>query len=278
MENSLKEKLGGFFHFVIKIMLKMGMHPVAGLFCSVVGSILSRERVSCRFDGLDWVCKWNSRYLVLSSPTWNPKGWSIANRDLFLNRYTPTEGDIIIDVGAGSGSELLFLEDCVGQAGKIYAIEPDEKAFRRLEKSVRYNQYQNVVLIKKGVSSVPGNLFLEDLSDSAIGNFVSTQETSTTYPIEITTLDLIIDEYGITEINYLKMNIEGEELRALAGFSVNHSFVKNWCISCHDFLGKESTKTFANVKEWLTQRDYNVTTYDVAPISMKAHEKFYLYA
>jgi FkbM family methyltransferase len=274
----MKDILGSFFLFVIKILIKMGWHPLAGLLCSVVGSVVSREKVSCRFDGLDWVCKWNLKYLVLSSPTWNPKGWAAANRDLFLNRYTPKKGDTIMDVGAGSGCELLFMEDCVGQTGKIYAIEPDEKAFRRLEKTVGYNKFQNVVLIKKGVSSDVGKFFLEDLSESAIGNFISSQETSTTYPIEVTTLDMIVSEYGITEINYLKMNIEGEELKALEGFSNCHSFVLNWCISCHDFLGKESAKTFAKVDEWLKQRDYIVTTYDVEAKRIKAHEKYYLYA
>ncbi|MFA6361484.1 MAG: FkbM family methyltransferase [Candidatus Shapirobacteria bacterium] len=80
-----------------------------------------------------------------------------------LEKYEPYEtelilrqvksGDIIVDVGANIGYYTILLADKVGKSGKVYAFEPDSTNFEILEKNIKANNLENVVVIKTAVGS-----------------------------------------------------------------------------------------------------------------------------
>lgn len=56
-----------------------------------------------------------------------------------------------VDVGAYDGDTLkLFLKECCGAYKMIYALEPEDESFAKLQKYVEDNKVENVNLIKKG--------------------------------------------------------------------------------------------------------------------------------
>ncbi len=54
----------------------------------------------------------------------------------------------IADIGAGGGYFTLRLADYIGRDGKLYAVEPEEKLFKFLEKRIERRELPNVEVIQ----------------------------------------------------------------------------------------------------------------------------------
>jgi methylase of polypeptide subunit release factors len=54
------------------------------------------------------------------------------------------DGQIVADLGCGSGYYALALAELVGSAGKVYAIDLDKKAIRALAKRAEKGGYRNI--------------------------------------------------------------------------------------------------------------------------------------
>ncbi|KKK55844.1 hypothetical protein LCGC14_3070490, partial [marine sediment metagenome] len=65
-------------------------------------------------------------------------------------------GDDIMDIGAWDGTFTLLLSKLVGVRGKVYAFDPDEKAFNNLKNNIRKNKLNNVNIEKVGLSNSVG--------------------------------------------------------------------------------------------------------------------------
>lgn len=93
--------------------------------------------------------------------------------------------------------------------------------------------------------------------------------------VSATTLDRLLDELGVGDVDYVKMIIEGAEMTALKGFTTGGSRVRNWCISCHDHQGRPQTATFDYVDNWLRGHDLAVWR---GPRTDDPVTQFYLFA
>ena len=54
------------------------------------------------------------------------------------------DGQVVADLGCGSGYYTLALAELVGSAGKVYAIDLDKKAIRALAKKAEKGGYRNI--------------------------------------------------------------------------------------------------------------------------------------
>ncbi len=58
-------------------------------------------------------------------------------------------GDIVIDATCGNGKDTLFLSNCVGPKGKVYAIDIQDQAIKNTRKLLEIKgQLDNVIIIK----------------------------------------------------------------------------------------------------------------------------------
>ena len=53
-------------------------------------------------------------------------------------------GQVVADLGCGPGFYTLALADCVGDEGKVYAVDSDEKVIQALEKKMEKGGYHNI--------------------------------------------------------------------------------------------------------------------------------------
>ena len=65
-----------------------------------------------------------------------------------------TQGNFVIDLGANIGYYTCILAKLVGKDGKVFAFEPDPRNLKLLEKNIKVNEYNNVVIVDKAVSDV----------------------------------------------------------------------------------------------------------------------------
>ena len=64
----------------------------------------------------------------------------------------------VIDFGCGSGTYTIPLAEIIGSKGKVYALDKDETALKKLEKKVENKGLRNIkMLYTKGSSNIPLN-------------------------------------------------------------------------------------------------------------------------
>jgi FkbM family methyltransferase len=171
--------------------------------------------------------------LLIDMPKQGYKFFCRINRDDFLfmtnheneimEYFNPNEGDTVVDVGAHIGLYSLIAAKRVGPSGKVIAIEPDPENFKILKKNILLNQLSSVEALECAVYSTRGKLrlFLPELEQGrTIFNTVMQDRarTSTNFlEVEANTLDNILESINITEVNWIKIDVEGAELEVLKG-------------------------------------------------------------
>jgi ubiquinone/menaquinone biosynthesis C-methylase UbiE len=55
-----------------------------------------------------------------------------------------TKGQVVADLGCGSGYYKVALAECVGPEGRVYAVDLNERAVRALEEKADKRGYRNV--------------------------------------------------------------------------------------------------------------------------------------
>lgn len=108
--------------------------------CAVDGaaSVRSRGLVRIRLepDG-DWRHRWDGDHFLFSAVPWsNPAKHVDYQHPAPLRHYLPKRGGVVVDCGAGVGTEVRVFADLVGPTGRFLAIEPYPIAFHRLSKLV----------------------------------------------------------------------------------------------------------------------------------------------
>ncbi|MGQ9406676.1 FkbM family methyltransferase [Mycolicibacterium gilvum] len=190
----------------------------------------------------------------------------VFTKDVFLRDYDVQAGDVILDIGAGIGSETIPFSRWVGASGNVVAVEAHPATFATLERTCQLNGLENVKLVHAAVMDSDQPVMISNLPTE-----VSYENRIGAEGVEVTALTLtdLVRKYNLDRIDFLKMNIEGAELPALQGGSDALSLVRNAAIGCHDFLaeetGDDSYRTKDAVYEILIDAGFTVRRRDDDP-------------
>jgi FkbM family methyltransferase len=194
--------------------------------------------------------------------------------DFWFHVYHPGPGDVIVDVGAGLGSDTLVFSRAVGPSGRVLAIEAHPGTFHLLEKTVEWNALDNVTLCQHAVVDETRSVFIEDRGDHE-RNAISLVRPPTSWPEAIhgSALDDICSQHDVARVSFLKMNIEGAEALAVCGM---HDMIKRTdavCIACHDFASDErpELRTRDRVVAFLEARGFVVVRREDDPRLFRDH-------
>ena len=140
--------------------------------------------------------------------------------------------DVIIDVGAHAGQVSKMISHLYKNKVKIIAIEPGLYARSILRLSIFFNRLKNIFVIPMAVSDQKSFSFL-NIPEKRKNSFgfglshmsthhddFSTRNYKTHYDyVSVTTIDQIVKDLEIEKVDFIKMDIEGHEYRALLGSS-----------------------------------------------------------
>ncbi len=93
-------------------------------------------------------------------PVWGHKFSTLFSNPKKFCSYVKN-GQVVADIGCGPGFYTLALADCIGNEGKIYAVDSDEKVIKALKKKLEKHSYNN---IETHASSATDLNFIEDES------------------------------------------------------------------------------------------------------------------
>jgi len=137
-----------------------------------------------------------------------------------------TPDSIVLDVGGHAG-QITKLFSKLTPNGTVYAFEPGSYAFSILRKTKAFKRLSNVTLINQGLSNAEGEVILEvPLKHSGsmgfgISHIVETTDKAAALSfresISVTTLDSFVEKEGLKRIDFIKIDVEGHELKVLEG-------------------------------------------------------------
>ena len=182
--------------------------------------------------------------------------------DYWFHLYQPRTGDVIVDIGAGRGEDVFAFSRAVGPAGRVWAIEPHPVSFGALERLCELNGLSNVTALNFACMDQPGQLQIETLPVWE-SNYVRAGDPSpASYAVKGVPFDELAAEQGIERIDFLKMNIEGAERRALPGCVEALSRARYVCIAAHDFRAArgegEEFRTLDFVKDFVSAAGFKL--------------------
>ncbi|HET8730875.1 MAG TPA: FkbM family methyltransferase [Moraxellaceae bacterium] len=135
----------------------------------------------------------------------------------FLRRLLQP-GQKIIDIGANYGVYTLSMARSVGAGGHVWCFEPASGTANYLAQGIAANGYRHVTLEKSALSSQPGTARLS-LNDNAELNEIIRNGMSpgASEEVPLTTLDHCLEQFGWSDIDFVKIDAEGEEANILKG-------------------------------------------------------------
>lgn len=132
---------------------------------------------------------------------------------------------VVIDVGANIGAQALPLASRLGAKGRVIAVEPADAAMVRLRDNCALNPALSarVTLVHRALVA-PGDTAAQTYFASwplALAEGAHPVHQGAPEPSSATgsTLDGLIDELGLTRVDVIKLDVDGNELPVLRGAS-----------------------------------------------------------
>ena len=131
------------------------------------------------------------------------------------------EGEVFVDIGANIGEFSLKAAQRVGEHGQAFAFEPDPVNFKRLQTNLLLNPTLNITPFQVGLGSVEERkiLFSPRSDNAGMKRIVAASGSMPIKGVEVAirTLDEEVYQLGLSQIDWLKIDVEGYEGEVLKG-------------------------------------------------------------
>ena len=142
------------------------------------------------------------------------------------------EGQTVLDIGGHIGHHTLTLRDCVGDSGEVYVFEPNPENAKMISDTVQQNGIENVKIIEKGVGKSTGRRRLHVANENTgAASIFSLRKDLETIEINMTRYDEFSQEYEVSHVDFIKMDIEGAEKEVIP--ELNLSSIDTMLLEIH---------------------------------------------
>lgn len=171
-------------------------------------------------------------------------------------RYSkPKKGDVFIDIGAGIGGTTIPPAGQVGKEGLVIAIEPNPQPLTWLRGNVAINKLENVKIVQKAVWNRKTVLKM-DVAYPSIPMIPreKNRKEGKKAEVQADTLDNILSNFDVDRIDFLKMDIEGAEIEALAGAEKTLQITEKAAIAAYHI--RDGNRTAPSVANFLRNHGF----------------------
>jgi FkbM family methyltransferase len=154
-----------------------------------------------------------------------------------IETWVPDDG-VLIDVGANWGYFAIYLAARPGFKGKVLAIEPFPSSCKTLETVVSGTGLGHLIEpVSIAAGDKDGFVYMSDEIFS--GNNRITAEGGT-IRVRQTTIDALVEERGLTRVDFIKIDVEGAEPDVISGARTTISRHRP-AIMFENWLGSDTT-------------------------------------
>ncbi len=176
----------------------------------------------------------------------------------YLNSLYAGKNLSVIDIGANIGVYTLYLSRILGSDSKILCFEPHPETFERLMTNLAFNPDPNITPVNTGVGDKSGTAWLYRLNETNAGenSLLSNGDEENRIEVKIQTLAEVVAEKGISHIDFLKIDIEGFEDKALIPFMENCDMA---LMPKHIFIEDNREQWESDCFKYFLDRGYEIT-------------------
>ncbi|WP_233953987.1 FkbM family methyltransferase [Neorhizobium galegae] len=199
------------------------------------------------------------------------EGWFEGRFLEFLQgRFEP--GAVALDIGANIGNNAIHLNR---DFAEIHCFEPNPEVFRRLTDNIRSNRLDNIRLHQAGLGDCDDTLMFRenlagDLGASGVVEDDQPLAHSRILHLPVFEASKLVNQLGITRIDFIKIDLEGFKLRVLKGLRATIA-VKRPIVSFKFHGHLAGPEDFGKLIACLP--DYQFYDLEHAPASASALEK-----
>ena len=139
-----------------------------------------------------------------------------ARVDEFIKSHV-REGDVIWDIGANLGRYTHIFATLSGPNGRVIAFEPHPTTFSKLQAA---NNAPNVLCMELGLSDTAGMALFTSREDSELNSIVIGSSNEELVSVTIDTADNLLLRDPSFAPNFVKIDVEGFELKVLHGMGL----------------------------------------------------------
>jgi FkbM family methyltransferase len=163
----------------------------------------------------------------------HPNGSFGTEMRLLLRFYEPESvavckkiikpGMTVLDIGADIGYYSLLFSKLVKETGRVYAFEPDPEVFDILSKNIKSSKYKNIHIVQSAISDRSGKAVFFESEKPGRHSLFDTSGQDQDFKIkkrlevDVVTIDDFLLKHDNPKIDFVKIDIEGAEIKALLG-------------------------------------------------------------
>jgi FkbM family methyltransferase len=177
---------------------------------------------------------------------------------LFLNKFLMPDM-VAVDVGANLGEYTLFMAKRLSK-GKVFSFEPMEKMLPLLNENIAINKFNNVTVLPFGLGDKNEQITIYEIEASHEGlttAYLGGRKSKSEQKIDIKKLDDEFPLWNLNVLHFIKMDIEGGELKALLGAKKTIELYQPWVmIEINDFTYEAAGYSTLEIAGFFAQRKY----------------------
>lgn len=217
-------------------------------------------------------------YQVLECGAFDPSEVSLASSVLNLRRQYFKDGVFAIDCGANIGVHTVEWAKLMTGWGSVLAIEAQERIYYALAGNIAINNCFNASALNAAIADKPGVQMipqLDYLAPASFGSLELRKSDKTEFigqSVDYSAGNLrpvrgiSIDSLNLPRIDFIKIDIEGMEMEALAG--ATRSIADNKPVLLIETIKTNATTLGA----WLAARDYKVFPVGINVLAVHASD------
>lgn len=184
---------------------------LTGIFTDTYRQLMPRDMLITYRDSL-FLARTGHIEIFLLNPESEPYAFETFN---------PTNGDIVVDMGAHVGKYTLPSARRVGNEGHVFAFEAIPDHYEALKKNINLNEFSNVTALNAATYDKNQEMWLVgwDLKTDPKPDHTAAQHINPegSMPVEAVTVDSVLEEHRIQSVDYVKIDIGRQELSAIQG-------------------------------------------------------------
>jgi FkbM family methyltransferase len=175
---------------------------------------------------------------------------------------------VALDIGANIGYFSLLMAKQVGLKGTVVAFEPIPSVYNSLYQNLSLNHCLQVKAEQKAVADKVGeaNMHFDEASPLS---FLSKLDNMGNLTVPVITIDDYLKTQSLTDLNFVKIDVEGAEDRVIAGMLQSlQNFKPTVLVEIHSNSGEESFSL--NRLQQLDYKLFLVSESSLTPCDTKA--------